>query len=493
MEWLADRPWLFDGVGMYGFSYPGIISAFTAAWQPPSLATVMPTGLYTDQYRDNRMPGGVPNPAWGSAFYLGLRPALSYSGTARGLADGDEICAQNIANNPTRDNHHPFDAGPNVFTRREYDTQWRIRSLINYVDDIKVPLFTAAGFQDFGAGMRGGPLFYDAVNPDPIQTHRDIPGEGPPPGMPGLNRNESPKLLRLTNGPHGAPTEDLLLNNVEAWFDYWLLGKRTGIMKEPPVRVHLNTGADKSHATLDLDDFYNPPSADWTRFYLSEDGTLKRTKQDQTEATDTYLTGSPRQTFVEEQGAPSDDLVYKDGPDILYYQSEPFDSPKVIVGPMTATLFIESTAPEMDLYVSLADEYPNGRFVHLYRGMLRASHRDLDTERTLHNENGDIIRPYHHHTNPKIPIPGETYRYDVEVWPGGHLMYPSHRLLMAIHTPPLFEARWGYEPSRSPGTNTVYRTRDRPSSILLPLVDWESDLPPEPAPGEPASYRTASR
>lgn len=490
VEWIADRSWTLDGVGMYGFSLPGLMAGFTAAETPPSLAAAMPTGVYVDQYRDNRIPGGVRNPTWGISWMIGLRPALSYSGTAKGLADGDELCAQNVA---FRDQSHPLDTPATMFTRREDDSQWRLRSLISFVDGIKVPIYVGSGFQDYGVGQRGGPAFYHAANPDPIQTHNDLPGAGPPSGVPGLNPDESPKLLRLTNGPHGSPTSDMVVNDVEAWFDYWLLGQRTGIMKEPRVKIHLNNGSDSSHTTLGLDAIYNPPKADWTQFYLAADGELQKTKPEIDEAASSYLTGNPRQSFVIQGESPSDDVVYKDGPDILYYQSDEFETPKVIAGPITATLYIESTAPDMDLYVSVADEYPDDTIVPLQRGLLRASHRDLDEVRTIRNENGEIIRPYHHHTNPENPIPGETYRYDVEVWPAGHLMYPGHRLLIAIHTPPAASNLFGYEPSRSPGINTVYHTESQPSNILLPLVDWQEDLPPKPAPGEPAAYRTASR
>ena len=486
VEWLADRPWTLDGVGLFGFSYPGITAAFIAAEAPPSLAAVMPSGLIADQYRGNRIPGGVPNPAWGITWMLGLQPALAATGTASGAAAQDEICAQNVA---ARQPSHPADNPALLFTRRTDDNQWRTRSLITYLNGIEAPTYIAHAWQDRGTGPRGGPESFRVIDPDPIRNRHDHPGEGPPPGVPGLRPGESPKLFRGVNSGHGAPASALAVQDAEAWFDYWLLGIDSGIMKEPPVELHLNHGAEDSYTTFGLDEFFDPPETDWERFYLAEEGGLQSSPADAEEAFDTYVTGSPRQSWAVGDGAATDEATMADGPDILYYESDPFDEPKVIAGPITASLFIESTAAEMDLAVQIGDMYPDGSVVPLQFGVLRASHRKLDRERTLYNDDGEIIRPYRPHTNPDPITPGETYRYDVEVFPLGHLVYPEHRLVMAIHTPPSQSGLWGFEPSRVPGVNTVYRDESRPSSVLLPLADWEGDLPPEPECGEPDAHR----
>ena len=487
VEWLADRPWSFDGVGLYGASYSGITAAFIAAQDPPSLAAVMPNNLIADQYRGNRIPGGVPNEAWGITWMNGLQPALDTSGTVQGAAAGDEICAQNVAE---RDPRNPADEPTLLFTRREDDTQWRIRSLVTYADGITVPTYIGHNFQDRGTGPRGGPEFFRAIDPDPVRKARDVPGQGPPPGVPGLEVDESPKRLKAMNGCHVAGGIDTI--DAERWFDYWLLGERSGVMDESRVTLHLNRGTEDSYTTFGLEGLYDAPEIDWTRFYFGTDGRLQTRRPDD-QTTDAYVTGNPRQTWpgglclVDDEGTGT--VTWADGPDVLQYRSGAFGAPKVIAGPITATLYIESTAPEMDLFVTLADEHPDGSIVPLQIGLLRASHRSLDERRTLRNDDGDIIRPYHPHTNSEPIVPGDVNRYDVEVWPLGHLVYPGHRLRLAVHTPPAEGGLWGYEPSRAPGLNTVYRGGDRPSSVLIPLADPSDDLPPEPGCGAPIGYR----
>jgi hypothetical protein len=86
-------------------------------------------------------------------------------------------------------------------------------------------------------------------------------------------------------------------------------------------------------------------------------------------------------------------------------------------------------------------------------------------------------------------VPGDVNRYDVEVWPIGHLVYPGRRLRLAVHTPSAEGGLWGYEPSRAPGVNTVYRGGDCPSSVLVSLADPSGDLPPDPNCGAPIGYR----
>lgn len=484
IEWLADREWTYDGVGLYGKSYSGLTAFYVAATQPPSLAAAMPTKLIADLYRGIAFPGGVPNGVFTSLWTQGLRPALDTAGTADGLAAGDPICAQNVA---TRDPQHPADHEVTWYTRREDDTQWRVRSLITYADQIEVPTYISHAWQDEQTGPRGGPELFNAIEPDPVAPNGDLPGEGPPPGSPGLKPRESPKLFRATNGVH-ATADQVSFADAENWFRYWLLGEDTGIMSEPRVTLDLNRGAGDAHTKMALDGFPDEERTEWTRLYLSESGTLTESPPE-AGGSDTYATGSPRRSwffFTDEAGG---EVTTADGPDALVYRTEPFDSPMVIAGPITATLYVESTAPEMDLFVAIGEEHPDGSLVPLQRGMLRASHRDLDEARTLYNDEGDIIRPYRPHTNPDQPVPGDIYEYHVEVFPLGHLVHPDRRLVVTIHTPPATDGLWGYEPSRTPGVNTVYQDEERPSSVLLPLVEWEEDVPPAPGCGEPAGYR----
>lgn len=478
VEWLADRPWANGDVGLYGYSYSGFTGFFIAAEQPPSLVAVSANLLTADLYRDLVFPGGVPNTIF-PLFWAGLRRPFGGTGMSAydGIVeDGDTECLGNVLD---RGVAHPFDLEPTWYTRRTDDNHWRNRSLISYADRIEVPIYISHAWQDEQTAGRGGPELFRAVDPEPASP------PGTPPGRDPLH--ESPKLLRATNGVHST-AEDVCDEDAADWFDYWMRGDETGIMDEAPVKLHLNRGSD-GHTTFGLDG-YPDDDTDWTRYYLRDDGRLERSEPSEPDASDEFFAGAPRRNWFFEEPDAGQPLAYADGPDVLTYRTEPVTEPAVLAGPITATLYAESTAPTTRFFVDVGVER-DGNLTPLSRGLLDASHRAIDEDRTLYNDDGEIVRPYRPHESPEPITPGEIYRYDVEVFPTGHLLHPGQRLVVSITTPPVLDGLAGFEPTNVPGKTTIHRSAEHPSSVLLPLHEWprNRDLPPEPACGEPTGYR----
>lgn len=494
VEWLAARPWTHNGVGLYGKSFSGFTAFLIATTQPPSLAAAMPTKIFADLYRGINYPGGVRNYLLNAAWAYGVQPARDTRGTAEGLAAADPICAHNTATREPRGPNEEPAIWANPVTADTWGHQWRIRSTITYADRLAVPTYISHAWQDEQTGPRGGPEIFRVIDPDPVAGADEVPGSGPPDGVPGLSTGQAPKLFRATNGYHST-ADTLSFADVSDWFRYWLLGERTGIMDGPPIELHVNTGVPDSHATVGLASFYTNARTDWERFHLGADGRLTPTAPEEA-GVDRYVTGSPRQSWVYVPGLGGDEVgdevTWADGPDLLTYRSDPVDDPTLIAGPITATMYVESTAPNMDLFVTVADQYPDGNIHPIQRGMLRASHRRLLEDRTLYNAAGEIIRPYRPHTNPTPIEPATVYRFDVEVFPVGHLMHAGHRLLVGVHSPPLSDGLWGYVPTETQGVNTVHRAPDRPSSIHVPMGAWPGPAPPEPPCGGPTGYRCVS-
>lgn len=477
IEWLADRPWSLDRVGLYGASYSGITALLVASAQPPSLGAVSANLVIGDLYRGIAYPGGVPNSGFPGLWNGIFRPQGDVAGTSQGVQAGDEICAQNVA---LREPGHPADEPTTaMYTRREDDTMYQVRSPITYADRIEAPIYIAQAWQDEQTGPRGGTTMFNAVDPDPAS----------PPGTQGKNRpplHESPKLFRTVNGVHNTGGS-MAADDAQAWFDYWLLGEDTGIMDEPQVELRIGRGADEAtHGSLGLDSFPIRDGDVWERYYF-DDGDL--TPSAPTEAgTEAYLSGSPRQSWVWSTDG-TGPITDSDGPDMLTYRGEAVTSPTMLAGPMCATLFIESTAADTDLFVTVLDEAPDGTMTPLQRGLLRGSHRMLDETESWYTDDGELIRPYRAHRNTTPLTPGEITRFDVEVFPVGHLLYPEHRLVVTVSSPPVADGLWGYEPLSQPGVNTLHQSPDHPSSIIVPLVDWEGDVPEKPGCGAPDGYR----
>lgn len=58
---------------------------------------------------------------------------------------------------------------------------------------------------------------------------------------------------------------------------------------------------------------------------------------------------------------PPDDTAVEGRDDVLVLSSEPFETRSQLVGPVVANLYVESSAPEMDVVVRLLDVFPDGR------------------------------------------------------------------------------------------------------------------------------------
>ena len=80
--------------------------------------------------------------------------------------------------------------------------------------------------------------------------------------------------------------------------------------------------------------------------------------------------------------------------------------------------------------------------------------------------------------------PRKPYRFEIEVFPVGHVFRSGHKLSLSISQPPLDDPvpvankKWGtykYESNQPPGTVTIYRGTGYPSSVLLPVLPG---LPP---------------
>jgi predicted acyl esterase len=150
-----------------------------------------------------------------------------------------------------------------------------------------------------------------------------------------------------------------------------------------------------------------------------------------------------------------------------------------IVGPMTATLNLSTTGIDTELFVQLIDENTaDGSRTYLQRGMLKASHRAIDSTKSDYS-GSTLYRPWRPHTNPQLVMPLTAYEYVVEVFPVGHVIRPGHRLLMKISAPPVLDSFYLYVPKTLPGLNTVFHTPLQASRLTLPVVPVPANLGPE--------------
>jgi len=485
--WIAQQPWSNGDVGIVGHSYGGITGFMVAAAQPQHLRGISVSGLIDDLYRGLVYPGGVSNYGFPLLWTLGVRPAYDVAG---GLLPGiirpegpdddpnrQEQCAQNVAFKSRTVTNDPVLQG-----LADTDSDWyRSRSLITYTDRIKVPIHIVGAYQDEQTGPRGPAHLFEAIQ-----------------GV--------AKRLILTNGDHNTETiadsgASVIQQDRKAWLDQFVRGVNNGFGPRrgpgrPPYRgvttffdMHQSNGDLVPGGRKDSAD-YPLPDTQWTDWYLHGDGSLSPTKPG-AEPSLSYVSGTKRQSWSYQaggdQGPP---ITTAEGPDELTYRAAPVTTNTAIAGPITATLFVQSTGTDTELFVDLIDEAPDGSHTYLQRGLLRASHRAVDVAASDKTPDGRIYRPFHPHTNPTQIVPGQTYEYTVEVFPVGHVLRPGHSLLVKVHAPPFVDSYYAYAPRSAPGVNTILHGPSTPSRVMLPFVPLTGvNLGPELACGAHEAVR----
>ncbi|MCA1812354.1 MAG: CocE/NonD family hydrolase [Halobacteriales archaeon] len=487
IERLAHQPWSTGKVGMVGSSYSAHEALLTASTRPPSLVAVAASASSSDLYRDVAYPGGILDEVFTLGWSQGVRPSAEEQSVLHAVEAQDDLCAQDIA---LRGAASPAD-NILISIARPTDGPWyQARDVGTYIGLVQVPTLLSVAWQDEEIAPRGALELFRDLHPEPILVD---------------GKRVEPKWLLGTNGVHFT-SHASLSHDTPAWFDHWLRGVDNGIERRAPVELRFDAVGNYTrtgyawNGTLALDAL---PAAGttWQRLFLRVGQGLSGDAP-ASEPGDTYLGGVPRENWLFDAGIlvlgeaqPTDHgpalLDLRDDPGdstALVYRTAPLEQATTLAGPVTASLWLSTTATDADLFVSIADVQPDGKLTYLARGLLRASHRALDEQRTLRDAQGDVVRPWHPHTNPQPVVPGEPQRVEVEVLPFAHVLYPGHRLQLVVMGPPLLDGLWGYVSTAPPAPVTVLDDAAHPSSLLVPLVAWPGPLPPEPACGTIDGY-----
>ncbi len=349
----------------------------------------------------------------------------------------------------------------------QLDAWWEPLRYQNQFERVRVPVLHISGWYD--DEQIGTPLNFIGM------TTRGAGEE--------LRRNQ--KLL-MGPWPHNviaAPTKlgevdfgPLAAMNLKAymlrWFDAWLKGADTEILREPRVRLFVmgeNRWADENEWPI--------ARTQWTRYYLHSRGRanslfgdgLLSTQEPANEPADTY-THDPAQPvpFITEPsfaqiGGPDDYRPVERRDDVLAYTSEPLAADTRICGPIRARIYAASTARDTDFMVKLLDVWPNGYAQRLTDGMVRARFREgMD--------------------RPSLIEPGKIYSYSIDAWNTCQAFQQGHRIRLEIASSafPKYDANPGTGEALGKTTRmqaagqTLYHDREHPSHVVLPMV------PPKP-------------
>ena len=345
-EWLAKQPWCTGKVGTFGSSQGGFAQNFLAVTQPPSLACqyMVDTGL--SLFQEGYRIGGVTRP----------ERFKSMEAICRDPEDNRRLMAK-------------------WFRHPNYDDYWQAEDCSRHFDRMNVPCFTIGSWYDF-------------MNQGSIASFQGRQHHGGP------NSRGKQQLIigpwlhgRLNKGnkvgdlsyPDNAiwPEYDHMIR----WFDYWLKGKPTGVITEPPVRYYVmgavgEPGAPGNHWRWAND--WPPLPIRATPLYLHAEGRLN--DQPPTAAASvTSFRSDPRQPMQipgrEFPGA-RDARPFETQAEVRTFTTEPLAAPVEWTGRIRADIWLSSTARDTDLLVRVSDVYPDGRSILLVDYPLRARYRE---------------------------------------------------------------------------------------------------------------------
>ena len=387
IEWAGIQAWSNGKVGLAGISYYAMNQYQVAALQPPHLAAICPWEGSADWYREFSYHGGIRS-QFAAAWYPKQVAAVQHGVGSRGFESpatgewvaGPETLSEDLLATRRADLAADIERRPLMdawYTERNPD--W---------SKVTVPMLSAANWGGQGLHPRGN-----------IEAFVQAASEQ--------------KWLEVHGSAHWALFYTDYGNDLQKrFFDHFLKGDDNGWADQPPVQLQVRHPGEtfvERH-----EDSWPLSSTEWTRYYLNPEAT----------------------SLDAEAPAVGASVAYDGLGDGVTFWTPPLEREMEITGPMAATLFVESSTVDADLFLIVRVFDPDGGEVTFMgaldpntpvaQGWLRVSHRKLDPERTL------PYRPYYSHDEVQPLEPGVTYEVAVEIWPSCIVVPAGYRIALTI-------------------------------------------------------------
>jgi len=477
VDWLARQPWSNGRVGTLGCSTLGETQILLARERNPRHAAMIAgaaggvVGSVGGGHRFGMFEGGVLNLADAFIWFVQSGGKTASARLQRPVDIGEGVRGLPVVGLVRRFRSDPTDFEDSVSQPLD-GPYWRQLGYISDEDRFSTPALVIDTWYD--QSVADTLVLADLVKrnwdggPSRASQHVII--------APGLHCDlfgaaASGKLGDLPVGKVAAqPYDEWFV----AWFDYWLRGEAARKPDLPPYRFYV-LGEDRWADSTE----WPPHGVTYKRWYLggarpansaSGGGTLNREPIDSSDRYDEfrYDPGNP----VPTRGGPiysTGDPAFRSGPvdqrdvesrnDVLVYTSSPLQAGLRMAGPLSAELYVSSSARDTDFVVKLVDVRPDGTALNIQEGALRMRYRDGFTD-------------------PRLMRPAEVYRARIDVRAIAYYLPPGHRLRLQVSSsnfPRLernlntggnnFDERVGVV-----ALNRVYTTRDHPSAVLIP--EW---------------------
>ena len=483
VEWAAAQPWSNGSVGIFGNCADGVPALQAAVAAPPHLKACLLYMTGTNYHSGWIYNGGAFelgfNLAWtAGALAPDVLPRLKLEPTALQEAGGELMLI--LDDMPAAARYLPlrdipaFQNGVAPYwnewlSHPRYDEYWQKVDAVAHAKEIKVPVLQISGWYDL---MLRGHL--DLIRE--LQLHGDESVRDHHRMIIGPWDHEAYLGFRVTNagqrdfGPSAATGPALMVGTAFEWFDRWLLGQDTPLLKTAKFRYFVM--GDK----VWREESSWPPDHTPMRYYLHSGGRANTRMGDGALTTeppgsdphDSYVydpfdpvpTAGGR-TLLLVPGGVQNQAQVEERPDVLVYTSPRLDAPVTIAGPVSVTLFASSSAPDTDFTAKLVDAEPDGYCANIAEGIIRARYRNSeDREEMLE--------------------PGIVTEFVIDLWDVAHTFRPGHRIRLEISSSnfPRFDRNLNARLNPAEGTaedaskaiQQVHHSTQYPSRITLPLM-----------------------
>jgi hypothetical protein len=523
VETVARQPWvLHHKVGMYGISYGGISQLFVAETRPPSLAAITPLSVI-DQTATTLYPGGILNTGFAFSWALDrvhdARPASPTGGQPWALdriRGGDATCKANQA---------LHDQALNLI-RKIRSNRYYVPKVADpiapetFVHKIDVPVFLACQFTDEQTGAHCPALadrftgtkrkwftFTNGVHTDsldPLTFNRlfdflQLYVARQAPRLPEGTAALAPTMWKTILG---VPDVALQHDPIQDQPSY--AAARAAFEALPQVRILFDNGAGGTAPGQPLPGFersfsrFPVPGTRARSFYLGPNGTLA--------GPPSGAPGADAFTWDESARAPTDftgntsagtDGLWTATPSYQWapppqgtagsWVSAPLSADTTIVGTGSLSSWIRSSAPYVDLQVTVSEVRPDGIETYVQSGWLRSDARKLTATSTPLNAVPTLRKA------DARPMPRGRYApVTIPLYYEGHVYRAGSRIRVTLSAPGGDQPIWAFaetQPRHRRANLSVARSRAMPSRLVLPEVPGSAaptGLPPCPGlRGEP--------
>ena len=467
VEWAAALPYANGKVGMFGGSYVGATQLLAAIATPPHLAGIFPVDTASNYHENWTYQGG----AFEQWFNQSWTTALAQDTLQRRVQKSSDPLKWSktlpVATYPLLDLGSTHGLAPyynDWLAHPAYDDYWKPWSIEAHYDKIVVPVFTVAAWYDIflGGSLRNFVGLRSHGGSEAALHGQRLVIEV------GGHAGEGPKIGDVDFGPQSHLPEGTMLR----WYDFLLKGVNNGVNNEKPVRIFVmgrNEWRDE--------DVWPPARAQSTRYYLHSGGKANSlngdgglsTEEPRKEKNDhfTYDPDDP----VHTRGGPLccderrlqpgavDQRPVETRQDVLVYSTPGFAQDVEVTGPVSAELYVKSSATDTDFTAKLVDVWPNGFSQNLTEGILRM--RYLGSR-----EKPELIRP------------GKVYKINIDLWATSNVFRAGHRLRLEVSSSnfPRFDRNLntgddqGFTARFVKANNSVYHDHEHPSALILPIV-----------------------